>query len=128
MATYLTAAELARLERLAGESKKSSGERTLTEDDLDEAAFLSRVKDANGEAPLNEDGSVNASYVNTVDIYRAASFAWNMKASIYAEDFEFEADGGLFKRNQKYDMAIAQAKRYADMASGGSVGIIPEDR
>lgn len=128
MATYLTAAELARLERLAGEAKKSSADRTLTEDDLDEAAYLSRVKDPDGFAPHDADGTENADYTNTVDIYRAASFAWNMKAAIYAEEFEFEADGGLFKRNQKYDMAISQAKRYADMASGGSVGIIPEVR
>ena len=127
MATYLTDAELARLERLAGEAKKPEAQRTLTEEDLDEAAFLSRKLDANGEAPLNADGSANASYTNTVDIYRAASFAWNMKAAIYAEEFEFEADGGLFKRNQKYDMAIAQAKRYADMSTG-SVPIAPEER
>ena len=118
MATYLTAAELARLERLAGEAHKSAPNRTLAEADLDDAAYLSRVVDSNGITPQDETGTANAAYVNTVDLYRAASICWSQKAGIFAEEFAFSADGGAFQRNQKYHMAVAQAKRYADMAAG----------
>lgn len=118
MATYLTATELARLERLAGEAHKPTAMRMLSEADLDDAAFLARVIDVNGEAPQTSAGVANADYTNTVDIYKAASLAWHQKAGILAEQFTFSADGGTFQRNQAYHAAIAQAKRYSDMASG----------
>jgi len=118
VATYLTADELARLERMTGEAHKPDTMRMLTEDDLDDAAYLARVKDVDDETPQDEDGVANADYTNTVDLYKAASIAWNQKASIYAEQFAFTADGATFQRNQGYHMCVAQAKRYADMASG----------
>jgi len=118
MATYLTADELARLERMTGEAHKSAADRTLDEADLDDAAFQARTVDADGEAPLNADGTANTDYTNTVDLYKAASIAWNQKAAIFAEQFSFTADGATFQRNQAYHAAVAQAKRYADMSSG----------
>ena len=126
--TYLTDAEQERLLRLCGELKKPVAKRMLDDDDLDDHALNSRVKDVNGEAPLNADGTANTDYTLTIDLYRAASLGWHQKAGVFAEQFEFEADGGVFKRNQAYDMAIAQAKRYADMANGHSTPIQPETR
>lgn len=110
MATYLTGPELSRLERMVGEGHKATAMRMLTEADLDDAAFLSLVKDSAGLVP------VATGYVTTVDLYRAASIGWHQKAGIYAEQFDFEADGGKFSRSQGYHMCIAQAKRYADMS------------
>ena len=118
MATYLTAAELARLERMTGEAHKPAAMRMLAEADLDDAAYLARVKDADGEAPMLADGTANSAYTNTVDLYKAASICWMQKASVLAEQFTFTADGGTFQRNQAYHAAVAQAKRYADMSSG----------
>jgi hypothetical protein len=118
VATYLTDDELSRLERMTGEAHKPENLRMLTEADLDDHAFMARVKDVYGEAPLDADGTANADYTLTVDLYKAASYAWHQKAGVYAEQFDFEADGGKFTRSQGYHMAIAQAKRYADMASG----------
>lgn len=120
--TYLTAEEYDRLQRLIGESTKPENQRLLTDADLDDHAKHSRVPDENGNGPGD------AGYTNTVDLYRAASLCWHQKAGIFAEEFQFEADGGRFFRNQKYDMAIAQAKRYADMAQGHSTPIKPEER
>jgi len=118
MATYLTAEQLARLERMTGESHKATADRTLDENDLDEAAYMARTVDPNGEAPENADGTANTSYTNTVNLYKAASIAWMQKANIFAEQFSFTADGATFQRNQAYHAAIKQASRYADMASG----------
>lgn len=118
MATYLTATELSRLERMTGEAHKPEAARMLSEADLDDAAFLSRIADDTGEVPELEDGAANPDYTTKVDLYKAASIAWMQKANIFAEQFEFMADGGAFKRNQAYHMAVSQAKRYADMASG----------
>lgn len=116
--TYLTAEELARLERMVGEAHKDVGVRLLADADMDDAAYLARTVDSAGEAPQDADGTANALYVNTVDLYKAASILWMQKASIFAEQFTFTADGGTFQRNQAYHAAVAQAKRYADMASG----------
>jgi len=118
MATYLTADELARLERLTGEAHKDAGDRLLDEADLDDAAFLARIVDADGEVPVNADGTANTRYTNTVDLYKAASIGWSQKAGILAEQFSFTADGATFQRNQAYHAAVKQAARYADMASG----------
>ena len=43
------------------------------------------------------------------DINNAAADLWDMKASKYADQFDFAADGGDFKLSQK----VAQAKRQA---------------
>ncbi len=121
MATYLTDTELARLARMAGEAHKTAAERMVDDDDLDDHAFLSRIKDTDGEVPISTDGTANTDYTNTVDLYKAASLAWMQKASIYAEQFSFSADGSTFQRNQAYHAALKQAMRYADMASGHTV-------
>ncbi len=118
MATYLTATELARLERMVGESHKASADRLLEEADLDDAAYLSRVKDIDGETPHTSAGAENSDYTNTVDLYQAASIGWSQKAGILAEQFSFTADGATFQRNQAYHAAVKQAARYSDMSSG----------
>lgn len=119
MATYLTQAELTRLERMVGEGHKPADLRMLTEADLDDAAYQALVKDSAGLTPIDPDtGIATVGYVNTVNLYKAASIAWNMKAAIYAEQFDFEADGGKFSRSQGYHMCVKQAARYSDMAFG----------
>jgi hypothetical protein len=105
---------------MTGEAHKSASARTLSEADLDDAAYLAQVVDSNGEAPQAADGTANSAYTSTVDLYKAASIAWSQKASIFAEQFAFAQDGGSFQRNQAYDMAVKQAARYADMSSGSS--------
>jgi len=116
--TYIDATELARLERMCGEAHKQAGERMVSESDFDDAAFMARTKDADGETPLNADGTANTDYTNTVDLYKAASIVWHQKAGVYAEQFAFSSDGSSFQRNQGYHMCLNEAKRYADMASG----------
>lgn len=119
MATYLTAAELTRLERMVGEAHKPASMRMLVEADLDDHAMQAQVKDSAGLTPIDPDtGITTVGYVITVDLYKAASLAWHQKAGIYAEQFDFSADGGQFSRSQGYHMCIAQAKRYADMSQG----------
>lgn len=129
MATYLSAAELTRLEKMAGEAHKPTSARMLDEDDFDAHALQALLKDSAGLTPIDPDtGITTVDYVNTVDLYRAASYAWHQKAGVYAEQFEFKADGGLFKRNQAYDMCVKQAARYADMAQSNTTTIAPVAR
>lgn len=111
MPTYLTTAQETRLRRMAGESHKADANRMLTDDDLDDiAGEAAQVQDADGYAPDS------ASYTITLDLYRAASAAWEAKAGMVAEGYDFAAEGAEFNRSQAYKHYIAQAKRFASMA------------
>lgn len=107
----LTANQLTRLKRMAGESHKSGAARMLTDEVLDDiASEVALVKDADGLTPVDAD------YTTTVDLYRAAAEAWRTKAGMVAEGFDFEAEGGVFDRSQVYKHYLDQAARYAGMA------------
>ncbi len=116
----LTAAQLTRLARLAGEEHKPDSERLVTDTTLQEIADDSaKVPDTSGYAPSH------ASYTDTYDLFRAASEAWRFKAGIVAERYDFIAEGGEFMRRQQYENYLEQAKRYAGMASNLSPVIDP---
>lgn len=105
----LSNTELDRLRLMAGEAHKT--DRDLSDDDLQFIADnTAKIRDAANNAPSSD------SYTDTYDLYVAAAEAWRMKAGQYAEQFDFEAEGGVFTRSQKYTNALSQAKRYAAMA------------
>lgn len=94
---------------MAGESHKT--DRALSDSDLQFIADeYAKIKDASDNAPTA------SGYTDTYDLYVAAAEAWRMKAGQFAEDFDFEAEGGVFSRSQKYTNALQQSARYAAMA------------
>lgn len=76
-----------KLRRLTGESSEDS---TYTTSDL--------------EALLSE---------REQDVYAAASDIWEEKAADAAGNYDFDADGGSYKRSQLYDRYLAQARKCA---------------
>jgi len=107
----LSAEQLARLAAMVGEAHKDVEDRLLSDADLQSIADdVARVPDDNGNAP-NDDN-----YIDTYDLYRAAAEGWRRKAGIFSEEFDFESEGAVFNRSQKYRQALQQAARYAGMA------------
>ena len=46
------------------------------------------------------------------DLYAAAAEVWDEKAAVYAQDYDFAADGGDYKRSQAHDHALKMARLY----------------
>lgn len=108
----LSASELARLGRMAGESHKAAADRLVDDTDLQDIADeVAQVVDSAGLEPDE------AGYTETYDLYMAAAETWRQKAGIVAEQFDFESEGGVFSRSQAYEMYMKQATRYAGMAA-----------
>jgi len=76
------------------------------------------VVDASGNFPANPD------WAATYDLYAAAADIWEEKAARYAELFDFDADGGNYKRSQMIDQAMKMAARYRARRSASSVRLI----
>lgn len=104
----LTQAQLNRVRQLVNEKDTS---RFSDQDIQDSADFVARMKDDAGRAPVHPD------YVPTYDLFLLAAELWRVKAGLFAEDFDFRSEGAEFERSQKYTMALAQSKRYADLAA-----------
>lgn len=115
---YLTASELARLGRMAGEAHKALADRMISDARLDEIV---------GESALLRDdldlGPQDVGYTTTVDLYRAAAAAWMEKASMVADGYDFQADGASFTRSQMFSQYLSQASRYASMANSLTVSV-----
>ena len=109
-----TDAQVARLRRMTGESS------TDTYSDEDMAEYIERypLEDARGEGPYVESetdpGTLeeNPDWTATYDLNAAAAAIWQEKAAAPSQDFDFEADGGSYKRSQVYEQAMQQARYY----------------
>ena len=55
-------------------------------------------------------------WIPTYDLNRATQMLWLRKASLFSEDFDFQADGASYSRHQKYKHALNMASRYGSMA------------
>lgn len=62
--------------------------------------------DANGYEPDD------VLWAGVWDLNRAAADIWEEKATAYAADFDFAADGGDYKRSQAHAQMLALASRY----------------
>lgn len=63
----------------------------------------------------------NEDWLPTYDLNAAAADIWDEKASAIQDEFDFAADGGDYKRSQKYRNAISQAARYRSKSKGKTV-------
>ena len=62
----------------------------------------------------------NPDWVATYDLNAAAAEIWDEKASTIQDEFDFSADGGDYKRSQKYRNATTQAARYRSRSKAKS--------
>lgn len=100
----LTAGQLSTLKRRSGESHKTA--QMISDIDFQLIADESGlVVDADGNGPLDAD------YTETYDLYAAAGTAWEEKAAMTAEGFDFSAEGGSFTRSQHYRHCVEQGQK-----------------
>ena len=76
---------------------------TYTDEILEALILSTACVDKDGNEPTSE------SWIPTYDLFKVASETWLEKASVFQQEFDFNADGGDFKRSQKYKHAIKQS-------------------
>lgn len=123
-----TAAQIAHVRRMVAEP-------TLVTYDNDVIqAYIETYKlmDENGENPrvpsTLQPGVLfdNPDWTPTYDLNSAAADIWEEKASVLAQDFDFDADGGNYRRSQAYDQAMKQARHYRSRRSVRTVRQVPD--
>ena len=85
---------------------------TLDEAAMDDMVTMRQLADVDGYAPSEDD------WTPTYDLNRGAAEGWRWKAAATAARFDFEADGGSFKRDQILQHCLEMAKRYAAKIAG----------
>lgn len=123
MAAYTggtTAADLARLRRMAAES----GTATYSDDTLGSVIARYPLPDAAGEFPLLASGSANPDWVATYDLAAAAADVWEEKAMGQSDNFAFTADGATFHKEQQYDHYRRNAARWRSLRVGGDYAAV----
>jgi len=75
------------------------------------------IMDGDGIYP-DEDG-----WVPTYDLNRASAYLWLRIASLYAEQFDFNADGASYSRSQKHKHALKMAGFFNSLSRAKSVDI-----
>ena len=97
-----------RLRRMTAEPITSD---TYTQAEMQEVLERYPLPDANGLAPTA------TLWAGAWDVNRAAADIWDEKASLFATDFDFAADGGDYKRSQVYMQMLGMARRYRSLRS-----------
>lgn len=77
-----------------------------TDEELWELIEAQSVTDVDGNEPDEDD------WTPTYNLNKVAGDIWAEKASRYAEEFDFNTDGGSFSRSQKYENALRQSQYY----------------
>lgn len=125
-----TAAQIARLRRLVGESIDDT---IFANTEL--ATYIEEhpLLDERGENPYTWDTTTdppsqdaNELWVPTYDLNAAAADIWEEKAAILAQDYDFEADGSSYTRSQAYEQAMKQVRYFRSKRSPRTVSQRPE--
>jgi len=93
------------------------------------------LMDEQGEVPYTLSSAtppaqvVNVNWIPTYDLNAAAADIWDAKAALYADKFDFSADGGNYSRSQVYEQMQSRARYYRSRRSPKSVTLIkwPEE-
>jgi hypothetical protein len=122
-----TAAQIAQLRRMVAEPTSA------TYNDVTLTGYIEAhpLIDERGEAPYTWDTSTepptqeaNDSWIATYDLNAAAADVWEEKAGALATSFDFEADGGSYKRSQAYNQAQERARFYRARRRIGATRLI----
>lgn len=105
---------VARLRRMIAEDTQAN----YTDAELKLRLEENAIRDAKGNEPETPN------WKPTYNIAKVASEIWSEKASILVDEFDFDADGGSYKRSQKYQHALRQAGYYASRANAVSAQMI----
>jgi hypothetical protein len=126
-----TAAQIATVRRLTNEPDST----TYTDGAIQAVIEGFPCLDERGEQPYSWDTSYtppvkedNVNWVPTYDLNAAAAAIWDEKASVVAQDFDFSADGGSYKRSQVYDQYSKMARRYASKRKPSTITLWPSPR
>lgn len=119
-----TDAQVRRLRRMVNEPTNE----TYKNEDLAEYVESYPAIDPRGERPFSWDTSTqpptqdpNDDWVPTYDLNAAAADLWEEKAAVVAQDFQFQADGGSYSRQQKYEQYMKQARYFRARRKGGTI-------
>jgi hypothetical protein len=81
-------------------------EATYTDEELESLIEAKALRDSDGNEPDDDD------WTATYDLFAVASEVWMEKASAFAEEFDFTADGGSFSRSQKIEHCVKMSGLY----------------
>lgn len=118
MTSLVTAAQIAEVRRMTGETAATYSNTLLT-------AIIEKypLLDEQGEEPwtlssdtppVHED---NDDWMPTYDLNAAAADVWAEKAAALAGLYDFSADGGNYRRSQAYEQCMKQSRHYRARAS-----------
>lgn len=110
-----TAAQIERLRRMVDEPTDATYDDALLAEIIESYPLM----DERGEEAYTYDTSTspptrdeNDEWVATYDLNAAAADVWDEKAAAAAEDFDFSADGGSYKRSQAALRYESRARYY----------------
>ena len=120
-----TDAQVSKLRRYIDEPTED----TYSDDELKDYIESYAVMDELGTEPWKYDESTEPptrierdNWIPTYDLHAAAADIWEEKAAAVADEFDFEADGGDYKRSQKHEAYMANARRHKGRSFAKSVG------
>lgn len=123
-----TAAEILRVRRMVNEPTAE----TYADADIQAAIERYPVVDMRGESPWVESTTTpgtleeNEDWTATYDLSAAAADLWAEKASVLAQDYDFEADGGQYSRSQAYEQAMKLSRYYRSRRNPSTKKMRPE--
>ncbi len=122
-----TAEQIAQLRRMVAEPTQA------TYSDAALAAYIERYPrlDERGQEPYTWNTATqpptqeaNEGWIPTYDLCAAAGDIWEEKAGALAAAFDFQADGGSYRRSQAYQQAMAQARHYRSRRCPSTVQLV----
>jgi hypothetical protein len=87
---------------------------------IDERGELPYTWDTSDEPPSQDP---NDDWIDTYDLHAAAADIWTEKATVVAGDFDFQADGGNYSRNQVYQAFMGLARYHAARRKPGNIRV-----
>ncbi|RLD07707.1 MAG: hypothetical protein DRI32_00450, partial [Chloroflexi bacterium] len=113
-----TESQIAKVRRMVNEPDDT----TYDDDAITEYIEEYPLVDENGESPRVPSSTstgvmVNPDWTATYDLNAAASAIWVEKAAVLQQDYDFEADGGDYKRSQAYGHAMMISRHYGSRRS-----------
>lgn len=123
-----TAAMITRVRRMVNETDDTTYDDTAIQTYIEDRPLL----DERGQEPYTFDTSTepptqtdNDDWIATYDLHAAAADIWEEKAATVAACFDFDADGGSYKKSQQYEMYLKQARWHRSRRSIKTITLIP---
>lgn len=108
-----TAAQIAEIRRMVAEPTSATYSDTLIQEYIERYPCL----DERGTEPYYytyvagvPTPTANTDWIATYDLHAAAADIWEEKAAVWANKYDFNADGGAYSRSQVYQQMMSKAK------------------